>query len=119
LSPPVSKGGAIFEFTVDRNRDPDGSKLRGLLEAQFTYQRMRAGRSLCAHLLAILGVAIWVDALWPGILAPEARLLTLFLWGGILLIAVWCAIEEQVSARKLKDHRFDDERTSRPTIEEF
>jgi hypothetical protein len=119
LSLRVSKGKGIFEFIVDRDRDPDGSKLRALLEAQFAYERMRAGRSFCVHILAILGVAVWSDALWPDLLPTEARLFALFLWGGILLLALWCAIQEQVSLRRLKDHRSDDGRAKRSNIAKF
>jgi hypothetical protein len=53
------------EFTIDRTRDSDGSKLRSVLEAQFTYERMGAARSLLAHLLAITGVVIWLETIWP------------------------------------------------------
>jgi hypothetical protein len=35
------------EFTIDRTRDSDGSKLR----SEFTYERMGAARSLLAHLV--------------------------------------------------------------------
>jgi hypothetical protein len=51
----------VLEFTIDRNRDPDGSQLHRLLQAQLTCECMGAARCLFTHLLAITGVAIWPD----------------------------------------------------------
>lgn len=92
-----------MHFTVDRDFDPDGSKLRNVLELQFACDRMSAARSFCAHLLAFVGGFIWLEAIWPGFLPAEFRLFTLVLWGGILVIALWAAVEEQVSRRRLKN----------------
>jgi hypothetical protein len=92
----------MLRFTIDKERDPDRSKLRGILEAQFAYERMSAARSLFAHLLAIVGMVIWLDAIWPDWLPPEVRQFSLVLWGSILVLLIWAAIEEYVSRRRLK-----------------
>ena len=52
--------------------DPDRSQLRSFLEAQFAYEKsITTARSLLAHLLAIVGVVIWVEAIWAGLAFPE------------------------------------------------
>jgi len=49
----------MLEFTIDKTRDPDGWRLRLLLEAQLTCERMGNARSFLAHLLAFSGAVIW------------------------------------------------------------
>jgi len=94
---------------MDGNTDPDGSNLRTLLEVQFTYERMRTGRSFCVHLLAILGVPVWLEAIWPSLLPAEMRLFSLVLWAGILFIAMWLAVEEYLSHRTLIHRRSENQ----------
>jgi len=91
----------VLQFTIDRGSDPERSKLRELLETQFTYERMRAGRSLCVHLLAAVGGLIWLEAIWPALLPSEFQLFTLVLWGGLLLIALCIGVTEYISRRRL------------------
>jgi hypothetical protein len=76
--------------------------LRSVLEGEFAYERMGTARSLFFHLLAIVGVLIWLEAIWPDLLPPEGRFFTLVLWGSILFVALWAAIEEYFSRRRLK-----------------
>ncbi|HYT53724.1 MAG TPA: hypothetical protein VEQ38_03345 [Verrucomicrobiae bacterium] len=92
----------VLEFTIDRNRDPDGSKLHRLLQAQLTCERMGAARSLFAHLLAISGVVIWLEAIWPDLLPPDIRLFVLVVFGGILFLALRVIIEEVIWQVRLK-----------------
>jgi hypothetical protein len=94
--------GAILQFTIDKAADPDRSKLRAALEAQFAYERMRAARSWFAHLLAILGVVFWLEAIWPDLLPVGIRFFALALFGGVLFLTLRTAIAEIVSQRKLK-----------------
>ena len=65
VSPPMRLG-----FTYDKTRDPDGETLRSVLAAQFAYERMRAARSWFAHLLAVVGVIIWLESIWPDLIPP-------------------------------------------------
>ena len=89
-------------FTIDKTRDPDGETLRSVLAAQFAYERMRAARSWCTHLLAVVGVIIWLEAIWPDLIPSDIRFFTLAVFGGILFLSIRAAIEEVVSRRRLK-----------------
>jgi hypothetical protein len=94
--------GIIFEFKINKAADPDRSKLRAVLEAQFAYERMATARSWFAHLLAVLGVVLWLEAIWPAFLPPGIRFFALTLFGGVLFLTLPTAIAEFVSQRKLK-----------------
>jgi hypothetical protein len=76
--------------------------LRSVLEVEFVYERMGAARSLFFHLLAIVGVLIWLEAIWPDLLPSDVRLFIIILWGTILFVALWAAVEEYFSRRRLK-----------------
>jgi hypothetical protein len=88
-------------FTIDKTRDPDGETLRGVLAAQLAYERMRAARSWFIHLLALVGVIIWLEAIWPDLVAADVRVFTLAVFGGILFLSIRTVIEEVVSRRRL------------------
>ena len=92
----------MLEFTVDRNRDSDGSKLRRVLEAQISCERMVAARSFVAHILAVTGLVIWLGAIWPGQVAPEIRSFAVALFGGNLILVLGIGIEEFVWRVRLK-----------------
>lgn len=77
-------------------------KLRRVLEAQLVYERMSTARSHFVHFLAVVGVVIWLEAIWPDLLPPEVRLFTLVLWGGILVVTLCAVVEEYVSFRRLR-----------------
>jgi len=94
----------MLQFTFNRKLDPDGSNLHKLLEAQITYEQTSAFRSLYFHLLAILAVPIWLEVVWPDLFASEIRLFILVLWGALLSLASWTAIQEYLSRRALNHH---------------
>lgn len=81
VSPPMRLG-----FTIDKTRDPDGETLRSVLAAQFAYERMKAARSWFSHLLAVTGVVIWLQAIWPDLVHADIRFFTLTVFGGILFL---------------------------------
>jgi hypothetical protein len=89
-------------FTIDKTLDPDGERLRSVLVAQFAYERMRAARSWFTPLLALVGVIIWLEAIWPDLIPADIRFFTLAVFGGILFLSIRAAIEEVVSRRRLK-----------------
>jgi hypothetical protein len=91
----------MLQFRFNRKLDPDGSKLHKLLEAQITYEQTSAFRSLYFHLLAILAVPIWLEVIWPDLFPSEIRLFILMLWGALLSLASWAAIQEYLSRRAL------------------
>lgn len=73
-------------------RDPDGSKLRGTLEAQMAIDRASAMRQLMVHLVAWFSVPVALCAAWTG--APrQARGLVLAAWAtalaGALIAGAW------------------------------
>jgi hypothetical protein len=92
----------MLQFTFNRKLDPDGSNLHKLLEAQITYEETSAFRSLYFHLLAILAVPIWLEVIWPDLIASDIRLFILMLWGALLALASWAAIQEYLSRRTLR-----------------
>ena len=92
----------MLQFTFNRKLDPDGSNLHKLLEAQITYEQTSAFRSLYFHLLAILAVPIWLEVVWPDLFRSKIRLAVL--WGALLSLASWAAIQEYLSRRALNHH---------------
>ena len=63
---------------------------------------MRSARSWFTHLLAVVGVIIWLEAIWPDLIPADIRFFTLAVFGGILFLVIRAAIEEVVSRRRLK-----------------
>ncbi len=62
---------------------------------------MSAARSRFVHLLAVVGVFVWVQVIWPDFVGPQVRLVVLALWGSLLALAIWAAIGEYFCRRKL------------------
>jgi hypothetical protein len=94
------KSEEILELRINKQLDPDRSQLRRVLEAQVAYERMKTGRSMLVHLLAFVGVAIWLEATSPGLLPDDLRIFAVVLWGSFLFLTVWVAVEEYVLWRK-------------------
>jgi hypothetical protein len=94
----------ILEISTNRRVNDDRSQLCRVLEAQFAYERMSNARSILAHLLAIVGVLVWLEAIWPDFLPQQARFFTLLSWGGILFLTLAVAVEEYILWRKLTSH---------------
>jgi hypothetical protein len=59
---------------------------------------------MLVHLLAFVGVVIWVEAIEPDLLPREVRLFTFILWGSFLFLTIWVAIEEYILWRRCSDH---------------
>jgi hypothetical protein len=92
----------MLEFTFNKTRDPDGSQLRRLLEAQLNCERMGAARSFLAHILAVTGAVIWVGRIWPNSLGSEIEFFALALFGGMLILALGIVVEEMIWRLRLK-----------------
>jgi hypothetical protein len=62
----------VLTITIDRERDPDGSKLDALVTAWLTYERARRTRQswLCAA--AAAGVLVALRAHWMPLFTPQA-----------------------------------------------
>jgi hypothetical protein len=83
----------VLEVHTLKNRDPDNLKLRSLLEAQMACERMDAARSLIAHLLAISGAILWLEAIWPGLIGAELRFFAVATFGANLILALGVVLE--------------------------
>ena len=90
-----------MQFTINRDLDPDRSSLRPLLEAHFKYERMSAAKSRYLHLLAIVGVWVWLGAMWPSLLPAQVEEFVLVVWGVLLLIAAWASVETWAWHRRM------------------
>lgn len=90
----------MLQLSMDKNGDPERAGLQSLIEAELAYERGRAARSCFVHFLAAAGVVVWIDAIWPDVLAPDLQLFFLVVFGGALFAAVRTAIEEGVRRRR-------------------
>ena len=90
----------MLQLSIDKIGDPERASLRSLIEAQVAYERGRAARSCFVHFLAAAGVVIWIDAIWPDVLAPDLHIFLLVGFGGALFAAVRTAIEESARRRR-------------------
>jgi hypothetical protein len=68
-----------------RERDPDGSLLRGALELHFMIENARHARVFLVYLLGALGVPIWLTAALPARVPQSLRTPSLVAWAICLL----------------------------------
>ena len=101
----------MLQFTINRDRDPNSASLRRLLEAHVIYEQMVAANKFSLHLLAIVGVVIWVGAEWPAFLSPQLLDSALAIWVGLLFFAMLATVEEWLWHRKVA--RYRDEHQAR------
>jgi hypothetical protein len=95
----------MLQFTINRDLDPDGASLRRLLEAHVIYERMSGAKKFSLHLLAIVGVVVWVGAMWPALLPSQVLEPALALWGVLLFLAILASVEEWLWHRKVERYR--------------
>jgi hypothetical protein len=86
----------MIQIRLDKKCDPDGSKLRTLLEAHSEYEWMKATRSFFMHLLAFASVLLWLGASWPSLLPAQVQAFALVLWESLFCIAAVAGIGERV-----------------------
>ncbi|MBI3304627.1 MAG: hypothetical protein HYZ72_21400 [Deltaproteobacteria bacterium] len=84
----------MLQFTISQDPDQKRSTLCALLEAHYAYERMSAARSVCMHLLVLVGVLVWLGACWPSFLPAQAQAFADELWGILLFIVVLAGAEE-------------------------
>ena len=102
-----------MQFTIHSDIISDRSSLRPLLEAHLKYERMSAAKSRYLHLLAIVGVWVWLGAMWPSLLPVQVEEFVLVLWGVLLLIAVWASVETWAWHRKMTRYLSEHEAKQR------
>jgi hypothetical protein len=94
----VAGTGRIWQMVIElqrlKSRDPDGAKLRSLLEAERVCERMAEARSLIAQIMAITGAVIWLEAIWPGLIHPEIQFFAVGAFGAGLILGLGFGIEE-------------------------
>jgi membrane protein implicated in regulation of membrane protease activity len=95
----------MLQFTTNRDLDPDGASLRKLLEAHVIYERMSGAKKFCLHLLAIVGLVVWVGAMWPAVLPSQVLEPVLALWGGLLFFAILASAGEWLWHREVERYR--------------
>src|SRR5262245_66339814 len=76
----------MIQIPLDTKLDPDGSKLRVLLEAHYEYEQMSATRSFFMHLLAFASVLLWLGASWPSLLPARVQAFALALWESLFCL---------------------------------
>lgn len=89
-----------MEIRINRGRDPDGTKLRRLLEVQETYEWKSAARACAVHLLALISIFVWLDASLPSFLPLQIRAFVLTLWSMLFLLALYTAVKEYFWRRR-------------------
>ena len=77
-------------FTFSVPQGADRKKLQALIEAQFMYERMNEARLFFVHVLAIIGVPLWLYIWWSTVFSQTARAFILTLWSvcGLATLAV-------------------------------
>lgn len=97
----------MLQFTINKNLDRDGTSLRRLLEAHLIYERMSAAKKFSLHLLAVVGVVVWVGAMWPALLPPRLMESASELWGAVLFFTVLASVEEWLWHRKVARYHLE------------
>ncbi len=87
-----------ISFCVGPNADR--AKLEAVLAAQMVYKRMYAGRLFFVHLLAVIGVFLWLSEAWPMLFLESTRALVLALWGTCGFAALFVSVVEWVWYRR-------------------
>jgi hypothetical protein len=77
-----------------RERDPDGSLLRGVLHLHFMIERARHLRVLLVYLLSLLGVPIWLTTALPTRVPQSLRTPSVDAWVICLLGLVLAIVSE-------------------------
>jgi membrane protein implicated in regulation of membrane protease activity len=81
------------------------------LEAHAVYERMAAAKKFALHLLAVVGVIVWLGAEWPQMLPPRVLDSALAVWAALLFFCVLGTVEEWLWHRKVS--RYIDEQQQR------
>ena len=89
-----------MEIKFDKAHDPDGMKLCKLLTAHETYERLGAARSLVVHLLALVGILVWLDAGWPDLLPRLIQTAAFTLWEVFFCLTLSTSIGEWIWYRR-------------------
>ena len=93
-------------FKLQEGADTDEA-VRRLLQAHQRYARMSGAKTFALHLLAIVGVALWIGAMWPAVLPPPVLDDALALWVALLVFAALAGVEEWLWRRRVAQFQRD------------
>jgi hypothetical protein len=79
---------SLVEIPYNRDRDPDGSRMRALMNAMFDAERAGVMRSVMIHAVAWLGIPIWLIASFPAFLGDGFRRIMLAVYGMAVVLAL-------------------------------
>ncbi len=102
-----------MQVTLNGARNLNDSPVCVLLEAHIKYERTNNARSVCLHLLAIIGILVWLEAMWPAFLPRQMEEIVLTVWGILLGLAVWASLEVWIWHRKITRYIRRDQSTQR------
>jgi hypothetical protein len=84
----------FIAFDPSPERDPDGAKLRSVLDAHLSLERAHHLRSVLVHWVAVLALPVWLAALRPGWLPPATGRALLGAWALSALAAAASVLRE-------------------------
>jgi hypothetical protein len=106
----------MLQFTMNRDLRANEASVRRLLEAHVVFERMSAAKRFSLHLLVLVGVVIWIGAMWPALLPGNLLETALAVWGGLLFIAVLASVEEWVWHRRVVRYRSEHQAHQNSTL---
>ena len=86
---------------VSSERDPNGSGLTRVLQAQLNLEHARGIREIAVYLLAGLGVPVWLAAIRPGWLPRDLQTGVLTVWF-LCLVGLVAAIAAEWRWRRIR-----------------
>ena len=107
----------MLRFWVNHGQDPKGTRLREMLSAQFSYERMQVISALLVYALVVIGVLVWIAAVQPGLLPSWLSQLSEAAWGAGLLGLILAIVRGRLCekrARRLAEESQSPERHPSP-----
>jgi len=82
--------------------DADSGRLQSLVDGQLRCEQLATRRRLLTSLLALLSAPVWAMAVWPQLVEGPDRRFLLYLFGFLLVLSCWAAIEEWRASNRLR-----------------
>lgn len=82
--------------------DADSGRLRSVLDGQLKCEQLAARRRFLTTLLALLSAPVWAMAFWPRLLEGPDRRFLLYLFGFLLALWCWAAVEEWRASHRFR-----------------
>lgn len=91
----------LVVLEVSPERDPDGARLRAILDAHFELERKQWLRVILVHATILFSVPLWLSLAWPGLVPLGLRNLALLSWAGCAAACVLTLVSEHHWRREL------------------